>query len=360
LSQRTQRELSPGYTGEVDRVDGQTWYELLRCFNDASIYQTLAYGLVRNGRTNLSHLVVKEHGEVVAIAQSRIVRAPVIGGGIAYVMWGPLWRSRSGQVDATVFRQVIRALRNEYVVKRGLLLRLYPVLFEEEHSWLLPVLQEEGFSKAEGTNQARTILMDLSPALSELQKGLRPHWQRELKVAGKQKLDVSEGVGDELFDQFVGMYKEMVARKKFREPNDIHEFQEIQRRLPPEFKMKLMLCSSMEGLCAGVICSAIGGTALYLFGATSLVGMKSRGSYLLQWKLIEQLKDVNVSQYDLNGINPDVNPGTYKFKSDLGGDKGREVRFLGQFESCENTISWACVRMGEKVRAMAKGLTPWR
>jgi lipid II:glycine glycyltransferase (peptidoglycan interpeptide bridge formation enzyme) len=349
--------LSPGYTREIDRVDQETWYELLRWFNDASIYQTWAYGLVRNGRPNLSHLVVKEHGKVVAIAQSRIVRAPILGGGIAYVMWGPLWRSRNRHADATVFRQAIRALRNEYVVERGLLLRLYPVLFEEDHSWCLPVLQEEGFSRVEGTNRARTILMDLSPTLDELQKGLRPHWQRELKVAGKQKVELVEGVGDELFEQFVGMYKEMVARKKFREPNDIREFQQIQRQLPSEYKMKLMLCRSMEGLCAGAICSAIGGTALYLFGATSIIGMKSRGSYSLQWKLIERLKEMQVSQYDLNGINPDVNPGTYKFKSDLAGEKGRDVRFLGQFESCENIISRACVSMGEKVRALARGLS---
>lgn len=347
-------ELEGGYSAEVDQVDEMTWYRLLARFDDGSIYQTWAYGVVRNGRENISHLILKRQGTVVALAQSRVVKLPVIGAGIAYVMWGPLWRSQNWPADAMVFRQAIRALRNEYVVERGLLLRLYPVLFEEDHSWLLPVLQEEGFSRVEGTNLARTILMDLSPALDELRKGLRPHWQRELKVAGKQKLELNEGVGDELFEQFVGMYKEMVARKKFREPNDIYEFRKIQSLLPSEFKMKLMLCSSIDGLCAGVICSAIGGAALYLFGATSIVGMKSRGSYSLQWKLIERLRETQVSQYDLNGINPDVNPGTYKFKSDLAGNKGREVRFLGQFESCENVISRACVSTGETVRAWLK------
>jgi lipid II:glycine glycyltransferase (peptidoglycan interpeptide bridge formation enzyme) len=149
----------------------------------------------------------------------------------------------------------------------------------------------------------------------------------------------------------------MVARKKFNEPNDIDEFRAIQRQLPQELKMKIMLCRSGEGICAGLISSAIGGTAIYLFGATSTAGMKSRGSYLLQWKFIEWLKLNLVPQYDLNGINPEANPGTYKFKSDLAGDKGRDVCFLGRFESCDSLVSLACISVGERVKSMYRALS---
>src|SRR5436189_1342 len=83
--------------------------------------------------------------------------------------------------------------------------------------------------------------------------------------------------------------------------------------------MKIMLCKSGDEHCAGLVCSAIGKTAIYLFGATSNAGMKSRGSYLLHWKLIEWLKQNRFSVYDLHGINPVRNPGTYKFKNDLAG-----------------------------------------
>lgn len=346
------RELDQGYSSEVDTADEETWYRLLRQFDDANIYQTWAYGLVRSGRQNISHLLVKAHGKVVAMAQSRIMKAPVIGAGIAYVMWGPLWRMRDARPDVEVFRQAIRALRNEYACKRRLFLRLYPVLFEDDSPCFLPILEEEGFVRRKEAKRSCTILMDVSPPLGNLRKGLRPHWQRELKVAEKQKLGIVEDSEDDLFALFIEMYKEMVARKQFREPNDIHEFRAIQKKLPLEFKMKILLCRSGDGICAGVVCSAIGGTALYLFGATSTVGMKSRGSYLLQWKLIEWLKENCVSRYDLNGINPETNPGTYKFKSDLAGEKGREARFLGRFESCESLVSLACARVGERLRSI--------
>jgi lipid II:glycine glycyltransferase (peptidoglycan interpeptide bridge formation enzyme) len=349
------KELDAGYTSEVDYVYEDGWYELLRHFDDANIYQTWAYGVVRNGRENLSHLVVKSQGTVIALAQVRIVKVPLLGAGIAYVMWGPLWKRCNERSDAKAFRQVARALHNEYVCKRGLLVRLYPALFEEEHSWVVPILAEEGFVKVEGDKPPQTILMDLTPTIEELRKGIGSKKRRELRIA-EQQMEVIEGTAGNLFEQFIVIYKEMVGRKQFLEPNDIYEFLEIQHRLPEEFKMRIMLCRSEEGFCAGLISSAIGSAALYLFGATSSIGMKSRGAYLLQWEQIEQLKKTHVRCYDLHGINPEANPGTYKFKRDLAGEKGREVRFLGRFESCESQISWFCVSMGEKLRAITRAL----
>lgn len=351
------RKLDEGYSSEVDAVEEKEWYRLLHQFDDANLYQTWAYGQERNGRKNISHLLVKEKGRVIAIAQSRIVKAPLIGAGIAYVMWGPLWRPRDARADAEVFRQAIRALRNEYACRKGLLLRLYPILFDDEAPCFLSILAEEGFTRAGAEQNSRTIIMDLNRPLDELYRELRPHWQRELKIAEKQKLEIVEGSEDELFEIFIGMYREMVARKKFHEPNDIDEFRTIQERLPVESKMKVMLCRSIEGVCAGLICSVVGGTAIYLFGATSTAGMKSRGSYLLQWKLIEWLKRGLVPRYDLNGINPETNSGTYKFKRDLAGNKGRDVRFLGRFESCESMVSLACVSVGERLKSMSRTLS---
>jgi len=114
--------------------------------------------------------------------------------------------------------------------------------------------------------------------------------------------------------------------------------------------MKIMLCRSGAGVCAGLVCSAIGRTAIYLFGATSNIGMESSGSYLLHWKLIEHLKKDGRTVYDLHGINPVANPGTHRFKSDLAGKHGNEVGFLGAFESHTGVFSHACVEFGERVR----------
>ncbi|MCS6319682.1 MAG: hypothetical protein H8K05_18320, partial [Nitrospira sp.] len=236
---RIKIEMDADYCADVDRVEEEDWYALLRLFHDTNIYQTWAYGVARNGRENISHIVVRKRGVVVGLAQSRIVQLPIIGAGIAYVMWGPLWRSRDAPTDTVALRQIIRALYNEYACKRGLLVRLYPPLFEEDHGWVIPLLKEEGFERSRLKASPRTIIMDLTPTIEDLHKSIGSQKRRELRIAEKQ-LEVIEGTDDALFGQFIDIYKEMVQRKKFVEPNDINQFREIQRQLPPEYKMKLM------------------------------------------------------------------------------------------------------------------------
>ncbi|HWY53287.1 MAG TPA: hypothetical protein VNZ03_02420 [Terriglobales bacterium] len=349
---RTVHELSPGYISEVDSVDEQTWGQLLQEFDDANIYQTWPYAAVVCGLRNMSHLVLKQNGEIAAIAQARITKLPVLNLGVAYIQWGPLCRRHTTEVNRETFRQAIRALRNEFVCKRGLTLRLFPIVFEGSSSCFSEILREEGFSSLAQETRGRTILMDLKPHLVDLRQGMQAHWKRELKVAERNGLVVTEGFDDGLFETFINIYREMVSRKKFVEPNDINQFRLIQARLPEKLKMKIMLCGSGERVDSGLICSIIGDSAIYLFGATSNAGLKSRGSYLLHWKLLEKLKLNGASIYNLNGINPDKNPGTFKFKSDLAGKSGKDVSYVGRFDSHASFLSRWCIEFGGQLRMM--------
>jgi len=360
MEMRKARPLDEHYTTEVEPAAPQTWLEALQCFNDANIYQAWSYGEVTAGRSNVSRLILRRKGSIVAAAQARVARLPILPAGIAYVLWGPLWR-RSGmdEDEGAVFRQILRALRNEFVCKRGLTLRLFPLLFDQGDPEFAAVMAEEGFSPVSSEPRSRTILMDLKPSLNELREGMMAHWKRELKVADRNQLEIVSGTGTELFDEFIAIYKEMVSRKRFVEPNDINQFRQIQVLLPEPLKMKVMLCRSGGQLCSGVIYSAIGNTAVYLFGATSNVGMKSRGSYALQWQVIEELKRTNIAVYDLNGINPEKNPGTYKFKSDLAGRNASDVHFLGRFDSQGSFLSDWFVSCAQTVRSCYRSLRGW-
>jgi lipid II:glycine glycyltransferase (peptidoglycan interpeptide bridge formation enzyme) len=369
MAMQKMRALGPGYTSEVDTVNEQRWCQILQEFDDANIYQTWSYAAVISGRRNMSHLILRKNDEITAVAQARIAKLPFISVGIAYIRWGPLWRRRATKVNVDTFRQAVRALRNEFVCKRGLVLRLFPLLFDEDDSGFAAMLAEEGFASRGEATRSRTILMDLSPPIDKLRAGMRPHWKRQLKVAERNQLEVIEGSQDELFEAFIDIYKEMVSRKNFVEPNDIRQYRLMQSQLPANLKMKILLCRSGEGVCAGLVCSIIGNNAVFLFGATSNAGIKSRGSYLLHWKLIEKLKKYHISIYDLNGINPIKNPGTYKFKNDLGGTNSKDVYFLGRFDAHTSVLSHWCVKCGEMLSMIhqscreltkaAHNLKPW-
>jgi lipid II:glycine glycyltransferase (peptidoglycan interpeptide bridge formation enzyme) len=354
-NRRSVRALPGGYAAEVDSLDERGWTLLLDRFADANIYQTWAHGEVRAGARNVSRLVLKRNGQAVAAAQVRLVRVPLLGSGIAYVRWGPLIRRNGDSLDLDVMRLAARALRNEFACRRGLVLRMNPAVFEEDASELASILADEGFGGTPNATPEHTIVIDLTRSPEELRAGIRKEWRRQLRIAESHGLTIVDGTSDALFGDFVAIYGEMVRRKGFPEPNDIMEFRAIQQGLPDQHRMRVMLCRAGDTTHAGLICSALGDTAVYLFGATSDAGMETRGSYLLQWRLMEWLKAEDVTRYDLHGVNAERNPGVYRFKSDLCGTaNGRHVRFVGRFDCPGSALSSSSVRAGETARALAR------
>lgn len=348
-------EVQSSYASWVGEVGEQPWFDVLEQFEDANIYQTLSYEQARKpgGRSSIRHFTLKRDGEIVAAAQARIVQIPLLKAGIAYVRWGPLWQRRGKSPDTEVLRQAIRGLRKEFVGRLGLVLRIYPRLFRGDHE-SLRILEEEGFALLDKERPDRTLLLDVGLPLDQLRQGMKAHWKRNLKAAEKTGLEVIEGTGPELFQEFIVAYQELLARKGFSEPNSIEHFQRAQLRLPEPHKMRILLCKSNGQLCASLVTSVIGNTAIYLFGATTGAGLKLRGSYLLHWKLIESLNREGVTIYDLHGIDPVANPGTYKFKADLCGSNGADVTFMGRFDCYPSAAVHRLIAGGDRLRTIIR------
>jgi hypothetical protein len=340
------KPLESGYTGEVDTVDRIEWGKIIDQFSDANIYQTWSYDAIRCGEGNISHLVLRAGDKIVAAAQARIVRIPIIGRGAAYVRWAPLWRSRDETEDPAVFRNTVRALRNEYVCRRGLILRIFPILFDDSLKLYVDLICKEGYVRAPERETSRTLMLDISPPTEELRKNMDQKWRNCLNRAERNELNIIDGTDDNLFSDFIGLYRDLLRRKKFPEPNDINEFRMIQRDLPNEHKMNVILCRSSGTSSVGGIFAGIGETGIYLFGATNAQGMENKGSYLIQWKAIQWMKKIGCRYYNLNGINPATNPGTYHFKAGLSGQKGKDVNYLGSFDCYPGGLSAMLARTG--------------
>jgi hypothetical protein len=339
--------LSSEYGAEFDTVDRAQWHEILNRFSDANLYQTWSYDGIRCGEDNISHLILRSAGKVVAAAQARIARIPVLGRGAAYVRWGPIWQHLGQVADPAIFRNAIRALRNEYVCRRALILRIFPVLFEDDSGSCLDILHEEGYAPSPEKERSRTLLLDIRPPIEDLRKQLSQRWRRCLTKAERNNLEIIEGTDDGLFADFIGLYGEMLRRKKFQIPSDINEFRMIQRDLPDELKMRIFLCRTNGVNSAGGVFTAIGDTGVYLFGATNDQGMENNGSYLVHWKAIQWMKQCGCRYNNLNGINPKKNPGTYVFKEGLAGKSGWDVYYLGRFDCYPGAIESALARAAD-------------
>lgn len=348
------KELEQGYTVEIDGMRCQDWSELIGRFGDTTIYQTWSYGSVRWGEGSLSHIVLKKNRDVVSAAQARILKLPVFGTGIAYVPSGPLWIRHGTERNINDFAQMVRALFREYVVERGLLLRIVPNAIENGSDELVSVLQQEGLTYRESLSQQRTFVLDLSLSMEELRKNLDPKWRNKLKIAEKSELTVIRGTEDALYEQFSLIYRDMHDAKGFLELVDINEIRSVQRELPDHLKMRIFICLHQNQPVSAAICAATGETAIYLLGATNEQGRKIKSSHLLQWRVVEWLKSRQCRWYDLGGVDRRENPGTYSFKAGLAGKTAQEVRYLGQFDACENKISSILIAMGDKLNMLRR------
>jgi hypothetical protein len=339
---------------EVDRSTPAEWSRMLDLFEDANLYQTWSYGGVRWGTRNLSHLVLKRDGEVLGMAQLRVVRPTRFKFGMAYLRWGPLCERRGMPLDPGIPARMARALEEEYVGKKKLFLRVLPNAFAGSpraaaiQSAFCRFTQEPLVSN----NTYRTLAVDLAPEIEELRGRLDKKWRNQLSRSEKNNLKVTTGIGCDEYRTFCFIYNEMRKRKTFETTVDILEFGRIQQDLAEPHRMRVLICEDGGVPVAGLVVSAMGNSAIYLLGATSDDGLNSKGAYLLQWTLIKWLKENGFRWYDLGGIDPERNPGVYHFKRGL---SGMNVTQMGPVVACTSVMSSAVARAGLAMRQTARG-----
>jgi lipid II:glycine glycyltransferase (peptidoglycan interpeptide bridge formation enzyme) len=339
---------------EVDRWTPDEWSQMLDLFNDANVYQTWSYGQVRWGRKNLSQLVLRRNGEVVGMAQLRIVRPTRFNFGMAYLRWGPLCEGRGRPLDSEAVARMAGALEDEYVRKRRLFLRVLPNAFVG--SPRAEVIQS-AFCRFDPEpslpdNMYRTFLLDLAPGIEELRKRLDAKWRNHLSRGEKNNLSVIAGSGSAEYRRFCLIYNQMRMRKTFETTVDVEEFGQIQEDLAEPHRMRVLICEDRGVPVAGLVASAMGDSAIYLLGATSDDGLKSQGAYLLQWAMVRWLKEKGIRWYDLGGIDPIVNPGVYSFKR---GFSGADVSKVSPVMACTSIVSSAVVRAGLAMQRTFRG-----
>ncbi len=345
---------------EVDRSSPADWAEMLDDFCDANLYQTWSYGEVRWGRKNLSHLVLKRRGEVVAIAQLRIVRPAPLNFGIAYLRWGPLCERRGEASVPEVAVAMAQALQEEYAVNRRLALRIVPNAFGGSPR---ASLFETAFSKFKREaptpgNVYRTFVLDLSPPIDQLRRNLDVKWRNMLTQSEKKGLEILSGTGAGEYGMFSQMYCEMKKRKGFQSTVDIEEFANIHEQLPEPHRLRIWICQDKGVPVAGLVASAMGDSAIYVLGATSDKGLTAKGAYLLQWAAIQWLKANGYRWYDLGGIDPEGNPGVHRFKK---GISGADVTQIQPLMACDSVVSSAVVRAGfafQRAMRNCQGMLP--
>jgi lipid II:glycine glycyltransferase (peptidoglycan interpeptide bridge formation enzyme) len=207
----------------------------------------------------------------------------------------------------------------------------------------------------------RTLVLGLDLSLDELRKRLDQKWRNQLNRAERNGLSIIEDDKTEHYQMFADIYKQMWDRKRFETTVDIKAFGRIQEALPKSQKLKVLICKHANVPVGGIVCSTMGTTAIYVLGATSDSGLKTKGAYLLQWTMIKWLKENGFHNYDLGGIDPEVNPGVYHFKLGL---SRQDLSRIPALEACVSALSSVSMKVADFVQCGMRGSFPklmkWR
>ena len=228
------------------------------------------------------------------MAEVRLRRLPFLRQGIAYVFRGPLTR-RFDDPPPNAFQQAVRALRNEFVCRRRMMLRIYSNLIEEGNEYELRTFVEEGFQPVRYLDRRQSLIANLTGDLGLIRANLDKKWRNCLRKAEKSGLTIVSGPELDKFDAFASVYNKMVSRKQFRPTADLVHHRTLQQHLPPAQRMQVVLAlAGRAEPCAGAIYSVLGDTAIYLFGGSDDEGLQNCASYLVHWNIIASLHSEGV------------------------------------------------------------------
>jgi peptidoglycan biosynthesis/recognition FemAB-like protein len=343
-----------GIAAAVRRASEFEWSQFASSLWGYGYQQTWAYGQELAGRRGAAseHLLIIEGDRLLGAADVRFKRIPIIGGGLAYVSGGPLLSLHpENDKFASFLGKTIQALREEYTVRRGCVLRIaLPVGMVDSRVSVAEVFNRIGYREIERHEDSirpyRTMRLDITGSLKEIRARFDQKWRNALNGALKQNLSVSVWDDAESITRFGSLFDSFVNRKGFMVDLGPTFYGQVQRRLPLEERLVVQLVKQDGDVVAGHVSSMLGDTCVYLLGATSTAGLRSKAAYLLQWNTIVLAKEKGLRWYDLGGVDPVANPGVYHFKRGLGGE---DVTAPGPFEASPSPWRGMVVRHAEAV-----------
>jgi hypothetical protein len=343
--------LDIGYKAEVENLSKSEWHALLRGFADANFYQTWSYGERNWGAGHLGHLVLHHENRAVAMAQLRILKFPCIPKGVAYLNWGPLWNPMGDQRNYSHLRNMARALRNEYVVKRRLVLRILPKIPDNEESRSIPNLFiDEGYEQS--PDPLKTYLVDLHPSIEQIRQNLHRSWKRSLNQAEKQGLTIVEARDREHYESIRALYSQMKSRKRFYGDMQM-DILRAHQDLPDDLKLKIVLSLHNGEAIAALGWSSLGRSCMPLIGATGDKGLMAKASFWLWWEMIKDAKIKHADFCDTATVHEKRNQGGHIFKQGLAGKDAPEIGYIGRFDAYNSRVDFLIIRSALAAREAA-------
>lgn len=297
-----------------------TWDENLVKLAGATPFQMFAWGAYSK-RMNWEPIYLAAHdeaGEIIAMMLALLRRYP-FGTGLIWCAGGPI-----GDVKAWD-----ENLQKTLLAATGLK-RLYCRFRCDRERSMDEVLTLNGqnWTRADFVwHSCQTMELDLSKSEAEMLAGCSRNWRRNLSKAQKNNLQIRLWSQPDV-DEIVEAYAEMESRKNLPEQFSREELQTLF-----EQTRENLICYRADdkdgNLLALRACLVVGDYALDHLAVTTARGRELFASYIVLQTLLQSCRERKIKRYDLSGVDPQKNPGVFKFKRESG---ARFIEQLGEWD----------------------------
>lgn len=352
LAQLDQDAIVSGKMITMRFLSEAEWPAISGQFKDLTFEQSLTYskGAATRIGGQARYVVLERAQQPVAAACVRSKNVPGLKRGIAWIASGPMMkRSDHPEQDNETFRDILVALRQQFVEQEGHILRLrLPGIALHDCDVVQKIANNAGFVPTTRAPGYRSSAIDLSQGEDVLMKRLNGKWRTDLRYALKSGLTLERGKGTEFENRFLTMFIEVQEAKGFR--SDVTpEFHFALNG--PDLSHDILIATKDELDVAGIVIGTTGRTALYLFGATTDAGRPVRAGYFLTWAGIMLSLKRRMDWYDLGGVDFDANPAVTRFKERM---NGQLIKASGPFEACPSGLGAELILALEGLRKRLK------
>jgi lipid II:glycine glycyltransferase (peptidoglycan interpeptide bridge formation enzyme) len=295
------------------------WDAELQQFTDRSLYQSSRWGRykrIRGWTPEYFHL--EANGKTVGMLQA-LVRTYPLRTVVAWCPGGPVGVPEACSRES--MEQLSSILHARSLYCRSSLLRAKTIQDEQ-------YLQSNGWVRPGRTVSANlTAVWDLRQTEEQLLAGLNRNWRYSLRQAQKSNLTIDRLVVPPI-QELTDLCREMNASKGVPAAIRSSDVAALFDALGDQ--VLVYGCRNASGqLIAFHSCAIQGQRAWELVAATSAEGRRNGASFAVLWALILHCRRLNVTHYDLAGIDPVKAPGVANFKRWTG---AQDVEWLGEWE----------------------------
>ena len=278
------------------------WDDFVANHPHGSILQTTNWARLKNRFGWSSERVwLKREGSLVAGAQI-LYRSAALGiFKIGYIPHGPLLDWGNDEQISVLFGQI-----DESAYKNGAgIAKMEPLLWQNEvtaERWE-DICHKNSLIMTEDTIQPpRTVIVDLRPSEDEILAAMKQKTRYNIRLSARKDVIVREGTGSDL-NTFADLMQITGQRDSFGTHSPEY-YASMYSLFAPDNAVLLIAEYEGKPLAAAMI-TALGETAVYLYGASSNEERNRMPAYAVQWAAMRWARERGCTRYDLWGV-PDA------------------------------------------------------